>query len=301
MIRVGRCIYDRRGGRDDPYYPNFRTIVVLTKGTNRWGALGPYELKDERGRIMENVWQFSKTYPRVDATTQRKSRYENIIIWKHPSETHLADPTKAATPDNLTPEYWGWRQKGLGAPYAIRYPPGYGKMANCVGLLAETGAGIALEGPLDYIESRKKLYVPLYTRLVRQCPLFAELRRMLERGQNILIAEVDGPHQESLAHYMQTYGANADFIASHSVAASPKNLKILLEDPLHPFGHGYCLAAALAGINLLEDSVPSGAPAGDGPSLEDFTDEDLNAALTELTSEEDVHVLVGSCTSAHCG
>src|SRR5688572_11712420 len=186
MIRIGRCTYDRQGKRTDPFYPDFRTIVVLTKGTSRWGMLGPYELRDEKGRIVENCWQFSKTYPKVEATRQQKSRYESITVWDHPSETHIIDPTKPATVDNLTPEYWAWRQKGFNAPYAIRYPPGHGKMANCVGALLETKAG-QFEGPLNYIEARKKLYLPLYTRLARRSPLFAELRKMHKQGKNLLI------------------------------------------------------------------------------------------------------------------
>lgn len=287
MIRVGRCTYDKRGARQDPAYPGFQNIVVLTKGTNRWGMLGPYELKNEQGHIMENIWQFSKTYPQVEATCQRKSRFENIIVWDHPSEIHVIDPTKPATADNLTPAYWAWRQKGFSAPYAVRYPPGYGKMASCVGLLAETRAG-QYEGPLGYVEARKQLYLPLYTRMARQSPLFAKLRELREKGKNLLIVEVDGPHQESLGHYVQTYGVGADFIAAGTMLANAANLKIMLDDPQHPFGHGYCLAAALAGIDLLAGDEKMPGPEAAPPALADFTDEDLDAALADLLAAQDV-------------
>lgn len=250
---------------------------MLTKGTSRWGVLGPYELKDEEGRIMENIWQFSKCYHKVDATTQKKSRFESITIWDHPSETHIIDMSKPITVDNMAPEYWAWRQKGFSAPYAVRYPPGFGKMVNCVGALVETKSG-EIEGPLNYIESRKKLYLPLYTRLVRQAPLFAELRKLHKQGKNLLIVEVDGPHQEDLSYYQQTYGVGADFITQNSVIANVENLALLLNDPRHPFGHGYCLAAALADIDLLTITETSGL------TLSDFTDEDLEAALAELTT-----------------
>jgi len=277
MIRVGRCIYDKQGKREDPYYAGFQTIVVLTRGTNRWGAIGPYELKDAQGRIMENIWQFSKVYPRVGAVQQRKSRYEDIMVWEHPDETHLIDAEKPATPDNLTAEYHAWRTKGFQAPYAVRYPPGFGNMANCVGALIETKDG-SLEGPLDYIAARKRLYLPLYTRLVKRHPLFAELRRLHQQGKNILIAEVDGPHEESLPYYREKYGVGARFIKERTVLATQKNLSLLLNDALHPFGHGYCLAAAIAGLDLLKEPIRE----KDVPRL---GDDELEAALQAYLEE----------------
>lgn len=254
MIRVGRCLYGKQGSRIDPYIPGFKTIVVLTKSASKWGAIGPYELKDEEGHIMENVWQFSKVYPRVDATKQRKSRYEGAVVWEHPSEAHVTNPCRGAAPDNLTPAYWAWRQKGFNAPLAVRYPPGYGKMEGCIGSLI--GPRESLVGPVGYIEARKLLYLPLYTRLARRSPRFAELRRMLGKGEKLLIVEVDGPHQESLDYYMQTYGVGPEFIKSHTVEANAMNLKLLLNDGRHPFGHGYCLAAALLGLDLLGPPEP---------------------------------------------
>lgn len=54
MIRVGRCIYDRNGKRTDPSFEGFTPIVCLT-ASSAYGELGPYCLKDEYGRIMENI------------------------------------------------------------------------------------------------------------------------------------------------------------------------------------------------------------------------------------------------------
>src|SRR4051812_28232334 len=108
MLRVGRCICSAKG-RQDPQYPGYTAVVVLTRGTNVWGELGPYDLKDENGRIMENVWQFSKVYPAVEATTQYKSRFQRVVVWEHGAEAHLLDPGAGAAPGNLAPAYWAWR------------------------------------------------------------------------------------------------------------------------------------------------------------------------------------------------
>jgi len=51
-IRVGRITYEK-GGAVHPVYEGYTPIVVLTK-SSKYGDLGPYELKDENGRIMEN-------------------------------------------------------------------------------------------------------------------------------------------------------------------------------------------------------------------------------------------------------
>jgi len=55
MIRVGRTIYNKSGKRFDPSFDGFTSIVVLMKSHSEWGILGPYHLKDENDRIMENV------------------------------------------------------------------------------------------------------------------------------------------------------------------------------------------------------------------------------------------------------
>jgi hypothetical protein len=65
QIRVGRCIYDRAGKRTDPSFDGFTPILVLTK-SSAYGALGPYVLKNKKGQIMEDIYQFSKeSYKRL--------------------------------------------------------------------------------------------------------------------------------------------------------------------------------------------------------------------------------------------
>jgi hypothetical protein len=78
-----------------------------------------------------------------------------------------------------------------------------------------------------------------------------ELKKRLDDGENLLIIEVDAPHQESLDYYMRKYKVAANFIERDSSLATKENLDIFLNDPTHPFGHGYCLAIALLDIDLL--------------------------------------------------
>ena len=129
-------------------------------------------------------------------------------------------------------------------PYPVRYPVGYHHRGKCIGSFKTLPDG-SLSHVMDYVSSRKEIYLKEYVRLVRQHSDLYEVKRMLEYGLNIMIIEVDGPHEESLQYYKDKYDVPSDFIQSNSVEANMENLSILLNDPKHPFGHGYCLAIAL--------------------------------------------------------
>jgi hypothetical protein len=201
---------------------------------------------------MENSWQFSKIYAKVPKSVQKYSRWNPMIIWDHPAETHFIpdqdDPTDFSK-GQILPAYSVWRKKGMEAEHPIRYPVGFANRHKCLFSMADNPDG-TLSEPLNYIEGRKRIYVPLYCSLVEKEAKFIELQDMLNIGKNLLIIEVDGPHQESLEHYKTNYGVFDDFIEQDTMLASEENLRIMLNDPKHPFGHGYCLAMALLGIEL---------------------------------------------------
>ena len=56
MIRIGTIEY-KNGKKIFPSYPNFKRIEVMTPSTS-YGSLGPYVLTNDKGHIMENIWQF---------------------------------------------------------------------------------------------------------------------------------------------------------------------------------------------------------------------------------------------------
>ncbi len=240
MIRVGRCKYNSQGQRTDPSYPNFTSIIVLMNGHSEWGVLGPYTLSDDNGYIFENIWQFSKIYEKVPSTTQYYSRWNKKVIWSHPSETHYSN-------GQILPAYWNWRDKGMKNPDYVRYPVGYKNMHKCLFAIKDNN----ITKKLNYIEGRKEIYVPLYCELVKKEPKFAELKNKLLNGENLLIIEVDGPHQESIEYYKQMYDVDDNFIDNDTMLATDENLTIMLNDDKHPFGHGYCLAMALQDLEHL--------------------------------------------------
>lgn len=239
MIRIGKCHY-KNGKRIDPTFDGFLPIVCLTK-SSKWGSLGPYVLTNEKGQIMENIWQFSKVYKNIPKSIQYYSKWNKTIIWNHPEEKHITENGE------LTNEYFNWRIKGMNNKFPVRYPVGFKQRHKCLYSLKDVDGS-----PLDYINSRKEIYLSIYCKLVKEQSQYKILQTFLEKGFNLLIIEVDGPHQESMNYYMNTYGVKSDFIENNTILATTENLKLLLNDSKHPFGHGYCLAASLLNLNIIE-------------------------------------------------
>ncbi len=259
-IRVGTCSFNR-GKRIDPKYKNYTPIICLTK-SSKYGSLGPYVLKDKKGRILENVWQFSKVYKKVPKSLQTYSRFDNTIIWDWPEEIHVDNK------EELTDKYFEWRKKGMDSKYPIRYPVGIKYRQNCLYCLEENKKGDNEGGDnegdnkgrkrsvkdekLDYIQSRKKIYLKIYSKAVKKQEQFKELKERLIKGENLLIIEVDGPRQESIEYYKDKYNVSDNFIVDNTIKINKKNMKIMLNDIKHPFGHGYCLAMNLLDLTGLE-------------------------------------------------
>jgi hypothetical protein len=63
--------------------------------------------------------------------------------------------------------------------------------------------------------------------------------------RNISHGDITVCMPESLDYYVKKYGVAQDFIVGNTMLATRENLQIMLNDPLHPYGHGYCLANSL--------------------------------------------------------
>ena len=222
-------------GKNIPFMDGFKPILIHVKGTHLGAALSPYTMKNEQGMILENVWQFSKLYEFVTPQKISMSRWQkDRIIWEHPGELHLKE-------DTPTEEYWKWREKGMNNPFAVRYPNGFHGRRKCkfsLFLNKDTGEWERL----NYIESRKKIYCAEYARLVHNYQDFADLKDLVENGQNVMLIEVDGPDPElSYAPYDQISRDSPGLIMNEDT------IRMLVNDERKPFGHGYTIAALLLG------------------------------------------------------
>lgn len=225
---------------EDYIQPNTEKVLSLTAGTP-YGELSPYLMK-RNGIIMENEWQFSKLYEAIPSVNEREHRYSDNY-WSWPGQVHVDRRKSSKLIECITPEYFEWRRAGMECSFPVRYPVGYEYRHKCIGCYFVNSSGKARI--LDYITSRKKLYIPLYLEIIEKLPLFHKLLSKVKSGTSITIVEVDGPHQESLPYYKEKYNMTDDFIVNHVMESTIHNLDIMLQDDKHPFGHGYCLAVAL--------------------------------------------------------
>jgi hypothetical protein len=87
---------------------------------------------------------------------------------------------------------------------------------------------------LDYITSRKKVYVPEYYNLIKDKELIDSWKEKLASGSNLVIYDFDGPRLQD---------------GSVSCVELTEDLiKTKMNESTFPFGHGYIVGATIAGI-----------------------------------------------------
>lgn len=147
--------------------------------------LGPCKLyRDFVSKTVENGWQYSKVY----------SEYDNDGI---PSV-----------------DYFKWAIEGWSNFKGIRYPKGKG---------AKPLYSFWNDECLDYIEARKKIYIPLYTRAARENEAFRILQCMYDKGEDLILWDFNGR------------------------ITSETNKEMIL-NPSKPLGHGFVLKLMLEGL-----------------------------------------------------
>jgi hypothetical protein len=238
MLRVGRRVYGKGGKYIDPSFPGFTPILCLTK-SSPYGDIGPYIARTKDGTITENDWQFKKLYEKVPAVKMNRSRYDNTTIWQHPAEYHIKN-------FKLTPEFSKWQKKGFETKEAIRYPVGIDERSNCLcSIVTKPNGELDI---YDYITGRSQVYQAIFCDAIRGHQKIKDLRkRLLEDKENLLIIEVDGPHQEGLEYYKLEYGVKDDFIINNTILVTKENMEIMRNDLKFAYGHGYCVAITILG------------------------------------------------------
>jgi len=93
--------------------------------------------------------------------------------------------------------------------------------------------------PLEYVESRKKVYIPIYYKLVKKTETIKKYKKMLKKGKSICIYDVDGPKDD-----------NGNPLC---VKFDDETWEKYLNDTKYPFGHGYTVAAILYNKKLIKN------------------------------------------------
>lgn len=235
MIRIGRYTINNKQNKFIPFYKGFTTILI--DYNSEYKDLAPWNLKDNDGKYIENIWQFSKVYEEVHDIRQLLSQQNPEVIWEHGEETHIKN-------NKLTGEYYKWRAKGISHTNPVMNPNGILKNNKHKYIIMQQKNGTFSE-PLNRVDAIKQLYIPLYCSAVKSHPLFKKLKLKLNSGTKLLIIEKDGPNPELLRHYIGTYKVKPRFFHNKTMEVTRDNINIILEDKLSMFGFGYCLAMAL--------------------------------------------------------
>ena len=91
---------------------------------------------------------------------------------------------------------------------------------------------------MDYITSRKKIYIPEYYNLIQNKDMLKHWKEKYNSGKSITIYDFDGPRLE-----------NGEVTC---LKLNKKLIKEKLNDPKFSFGHGYIVASAISDINILD-------------------------------------------------
>ncbi len=84
---------------------------------------------------------------------------------------------------------------------------------------------------MDYVQSRKLIYCPLYAMLVENTPQIKNLKERLNKGENFLIVGPDG----------------------RDIPMTEQSLREAVNDPEHIFGHELVICCLLLGFKVWKD------------------------------------------------
>lgn len=178
-------------------YPKLKNYVVIpawSRGAGEWKKLspffiGPIEYKDSGGeiskaKIFENFWQGQKVYTQIEKQNQKKNEW----VWP---KTRQMDKNQ-----NPNDSWYKWNAALMKHKKAVRRPAGKAipKYAYWEG------------EKLGIIESRKRIYIPYYQKLIRKSPVYKKLLKMVKSGKNIIIVEPDGPDIRLFPDGKEVYG-----------------------------------------------------------------------------------------------
>ena len=169
--------------------------------------------------LFENYWQYGKIFKDLNHldeknnTTEkwekfRNAGYKHVKGYRHPNGTKTDKVDYTYKKGDKTFNKWKYLTACCSQYYNINGD----------------------KEVLDYIKSRKRVYVPVYASMVKDTEFFNLLKKQVDDGQDILILDFDGPR-------------NIDYLE-----VKVDMLKEKINDTSAPFGHGYVIAGLLAGI-----------------------------------------------------
>lgn len=227
-----------------PHREGFTRIDVTSGSANKIGSvkavllsplyLGPIiDCDGDECNRFENLWQYRKVYPQLQHWDNEKGTPNNKwTIWRKNGYKLLKNNKGVRTPPDVAKLKKTWKNA-----CKAKYNSDEEK-AVCIKLANWTPSGLWWEGEcLDYITARKRVYVPIYANLIRENEAFKAIKALVNKGENVMILDLDGPPL---------------FLFPLGMEINMENCKTMINNPSYLFGHGYVVAALLADLDISE-------------------------------------------------
>lgn len=225
--------------------------------TNQCQNLGEYTIIDCTSRCKEFASDLSPFFlgPATGSDGATASTVETLFQCGKVYPCH----DNGGTPNK---DFFEWRDKMYGkkrgelSKEELRHPQrqlGY-EASDCLYFPwydKETGKYI----PLDYVSSRKKVYIPNYARLVSQTDTFKQLKKLVSEGKKIALADFDTYNYYSKSAMEKKYESYVNKCKKDHLVPSAtlddflsiKSIKDVINCPFMPAGHSFVIKALLQG------------------------------------------------------
>jgi hypothetical protein len=226
----------------------FEPINILKWSNSKWKSLCPYYLKTDGnetcsnpgGVLFENFYQGCKLYDVVYENEVYPSRFHHkpqYLWWKFVPETSTGDVLWKEEEDDFNHElYFRWRDQLWNCPNPIRYPNKIHRRKDTRFSLSIDANGNEIR--MDYITSRKEIYLKEYLRLVRALPEYHVLLSKLN-----MICEIDVPANHKHGSFGLGSGPEPRLDENNICMMNIEKLETLINDPIRTWiVFGLCIA-----------------------------------------------------------
>ncbi len=239
---------------DNKYYKNHcedldeRIIIDCTSRCKKYSKdLSPFYLGPVSGPdgaiafTMETFYQCGKVYPHHDDNGNPNNDYFN---WR--KEMYNKKVGELSKKDLRHPQQkYGYTQKDC------LYFPWYDKETNKY-------------EKLNYVDSRKKVYIVEYAKLVSKTTTYKMIKSLIESGKKIALVDFDGFNYYSREAMTNLYNSYLNMCKKENVKStlskedyiSLKTMKDVVNCPFMPVRHGFTIKALLQGdLEVINDEV----------------------------------------------
>lgn len=198
--------------------------------------MGPCQASDGlEFKIFENMWQFGKVF-------EGDAVFRKLISTKKSEDIPFVSSDKDGNP---TEEWFENRKIGAGTTLAHRRPyvgkPLYHYYVNTDGNTERLG----------YVESRKKVYIPEYAKLIHDTPSFRKLKEIVDSGRKLALVDFDGYNYYNPKYMSALYEKNkakySDMRATLEEYLNIRTMKDVINYPELLAGHAFVIKMLLQG------------------------------------------------------